>query len=91
MKKISYQYCMKANYDTEENPEYVDTFLDKTLNCHTDEEYERNIQLAQQEAYNGKYTVEEIPEEVSEPTWQDKIEAQVTYNSMMLGTLIEEV
>lgn len=28
---------------------------------------------------------------MEEPTWQDKIEAQVTYNSMMLGTLIEEV
>lgn len=29
--------------------------------------------------------------EILEPTWQDRIEAQVTYNSMMLGTLIEEV
>ena len=91
MKKISYQYCVKVNYGTEENPEYVNTFLGKTLICHTDEEYEKSLLVAQQEAYNGEYTVEEIPEEVSEPTWQDKIEAQVTYNSMMLGTLIEEV
>lgn len=34
---------------------------------------------------------EEKNRTMEEPTWQDKIEAQVTYNSMMLGTLIEEV
>lgn len=50
-----------------------------------------NEEIAKREAYQGKYIVEEIPEEVPEPTWQDKIEAQVTYNSMMLGTLIGEV
>lgn len=34
---------------------------------------------------------EETNKKIEELTWQDKIEAQVTYNSMMLGTLIEEV
>ena len=75
MKKIFYQYCVKANYGTEENPNYVDTFVDKTLICHTDEEYERNIQLAQQEAYNGEYTVEEEEDPVPEPTADDVINA----------------
>ena len=53
---------------------------------------EENEELAKGEADNGEYTIEDDGiEEISEPTWQDKIEAQVTYNSMMLGTLIEEV
>ena len=48
-----------------------------------------NEEIAKREAYNGEYTIEDDGV-VEEPTWQDKIEAQVAYNSMMLGTLIEE-
>ena len=68
MKKIFYQYCVKANYGTEENPNYVDTFVDKTLNCYTDEEYEQNIQIAQQEAYEGKIDVVDVADPEPEPT-----------------------
>lgn len=89
MKKISYQYCMKANYGTEEYPEYVDIFLDKTLNCHTDEELEKSLLIAKQEAYNGEYTIEEVADEVAEPTQLDRIESQVTYTAMMTDTLLE--
>ena len=90
MKKISYQYCMKANYGTEEYPEYVDIFLDKTLNCHTDEELEKNLLIAKREAYNGEYTIEEIPVEdvIETPTQLDEIQAQVAYTAMMTDTLI---
>lgn len=42
-------------------------------------------------AENEIIAQEETNKKIEEPTWQDKIEAQVTYNSMMLGTLIEEV
>lgn len=91
MKKISYQYCVKANHGTEETPKYVDTFLDKTLSCYTDVEYERNLLLAQQEAYNGVYTTEDDgqpnPDEV--PDQWDVLEAQVTYTAMMTDTLLE--
>lgn len=53
---------------------------------------EANEEIAKKEAYNSDYTIEDDgTEEISEPTWQDKIEAQVAYNSIMLGTLIEEV
>lgn len=56
------------------------------------EHNEYNLTLAKEEAYNGEYTIEDDGiEEISEPTQLDKIEAQVTYNSMILGTLIEEV
>lgn len=91
MKKISYQYCMKANHGTEETPKYVDIFLDKTLSCYTDVEYERNLLLAQKEAYNGAYTVEDDgqpnPEEM--PSQLDILEAQVAYTAMMTDTLLE--
>ena len=75
MKKISYRYCVKANHGTEENPEYVDTFLNKTLISHTEEEYEQNIQIAQQEAYNGEYSIEEEEDPVAEPTAEDVLNA----------------
>lgn len=52
---------------------------------------DRNLEIAISEAFEGLYTIEEddTPELVESPTWQDRIEAQVIYNSMMLGTLIE--
>lgn len=77
MKKISYQYCVKANHGTEENPIYVDTFLDKTLHCHTDEEYEKNLLIAQQEAYNGEYDVEELPDPEPVVTTDDILNAML--------------
>lgn len=75
MKKITYKFCSISSYEIEEKTEYVTTFLNKTLSCHTDEEYERNIQLAQQEAYNGEYTVEEVEDPVAEPTADDVLNA----------------
>ena len=75
MKKISYELCIKANYGTEENPSYVDTFVGKTLNSYTEEEYEQNIQIAQQEAYNGEYSIEEEEDPVAEPTADDVLNA----------------
>lgn len=87
MKYLKYQYCVKINHGTEENPSYEDVLYDKVTGWN-----EANEEIAKREAYNGEYTIEDDGvEEISEPTWQDKIEAQVTYNSMMLGTLIEEV
>lgn len=68
MKKISYKYCVKVNYGKEETPNYVDTFVDKTLNCYTDEEYEKSLPIAQLEAYNGEYTIEEVADPEPEPT-----------------------
>lgn len=88
MKKISYQYCMKANYGTEEYPEYVDIFLDKTLNCHTDEELEKGLLIAKQEAYNEEYTIEEVEDEVAEPTPQEDTDAMLIDHEYRL-TLLE--
>lgn len=86
MKILKYNLCTLVNHGTEEEPRIEEILSHVTMGWN-----EVNEETAKREAYNGEYTIEEIPEEVSEPTWQDKIEAQVTYNSMMLGTLIEEV
>lgn len=52
---------------------------------------ETNEEIAKREADNGDYTVEDDGvEEFAEPTQLDRIEAQVTYNSLILGTLIQE-
>lgn len=87
MKYWKYEIVNRANIGTEENPVWNESFFEKMIPC-----TETNEAIAKREAYNGIYTIEDDGiEEISEPTWQDRIEAQVTYNSMMLGTLIEEV
>lgn len=87
-KVIKYQFLScEVNHGTEENPVMEQIFLEKFMDWN-----EANEEIAKQEAYNGEYTIEDDGiEEIQKPTWQDKIEAQVAYNSMMLGTLVEEV
>ena len=87
MKILKYNLCTRVNHGTEESPDWEENLSQVTMGWN-----EANEEIAKKEAYNGEYTIEDDGiEEVSEPTWQDKIEAQVTYNSIMLGTLIEEV
>ena len=85
MKWIEYKIAVTTNHGTVEEPNEVTIFYGKRMAYS-----EINEEIAKREAYNGEYTIEDDGV-VEEPTWQDKIEAQVTYNSMMLGTLIEEV
>lgn len=47
---------------------------------------EETLEIVKQEAYEGKYTIEEIPE--SAPSQLDIIEAQVTYTALMTDTLL---
>lgn len=92
MKIIRYQIMTEVNRGTEEKPNIEQIFQNAMISC-TADNLEANVEIAKAEAYNGEYIIEDDgqPELVETPTWQDKIEAQVTYNSMMLGTLIEEV
>ena len=87
-KIIKYEFLScEVNHGTEEKPDIEQIFLEKSMGWS-----KANEAIAKRESHNGIYTIEDDGiEEISEPTWQDKIEAQVTYNSMMLGTLIEEV
>lgn len=86
MKWIKYQLNNLINVGTDDEPVFVDNLSDKALSyC------EANLAIAKKEAYNGEYTIENDGiEEFAEPTQLDRIEAQVTYNSLILGTLIQE-
>ena len=88
MKIIKYKFLScEVNHGTEENPNIEQVFLEKSMGWS-----EANEEIAKLEAYNSEYEIiDDGIEEITQPTWQDRIEAQVTYNSMMLGTLIEEV
>lgn len=88
MKIIKYKFLSaEVNHGTEESPNIEQIFLDKSMGWN-----EANEEIAKLEAYNGEYEIiDDGVEEILQPTWQDRIEAQVTYNSIMLGTLIEEV
>lgn len=87
MKILKYNLCTCVNHGTEEEPKIVEILSPVEMGWN-----EANEATAKREAYNGEYEIHDDGiEEISEPTWQDRIEAQVTYNSMMLGTLIEEV
>ncbi len=50
---------------------------------------EANVEIAQSEAYNGEYTIEDDGKPYEEPSQLDVIEAQVTYTAIMTDTLLE--
>lgn len=85
MKWIKYKFNCPVNVGTEEEPAMVDNFINKAVKyC------ESGLAIAQAEAYNGEYTIEDDGvEENTVPTQLDIIEAQVTYTAMMTDTLLE--
>ena len=89
MKRITYQFMTEVNHGTKEQPDIRRIFNDAVIECGEDV-YEANLVIAQREAYNGEYTVEDIEDPVTEPTQLDQIEAQVVYTAMMTDTLLEE-
>lgn len=86
MKRIKYYYNNLVNKGTEEKPEWEDNLFLKNIPYS-----EANEEVAKREAYNGEYTIEDDdkPDPAEQPTQLDRIEAQVAYNSIMLGTLME--
>ena len=86
MKIIKYQLCTCVNYGTEETPVWEDVLSDVTMGWS-----DANEAIAQKEAYNGEYTIEDDgqPEPSDVPTQLDRVEAQVTYTDMMTDTLLE--
>lgn len=89
MKIIKYQLCTRVNNGTEETPNWVDILSPVEIAC-TADNLEANKAIAQSEAYNGEYTIEDDgAEETVTPTQLDIIEAQVAYTAMMTDTLLE--
>lgn len=89
MKIIRYKLCTTVNCGTEEEPKLENILTDVSISCTTDK-LESNLAIAQLEAYNGEYTVEDDGvKEVESPSQLDRIEAQITYTAMMTDTLLE--
>ena len=87
MKIIKYTICTKINIGTEEAPEWVERFNNKSIKC-PEESLDKCLEIVTREAYNAEYTIED-DNVVPTPTQLDIIEAQVAYTAMMTGTLLE--
>lgn len=58
-KVIKYKFlACEVNRGTEENPKREPVFYDKELACATEADFEINLPIAQEEAYNGEYTID---------------------------------
>lgn len=79
MKRIIYKLDSKTAY-----PEHL---LEKSLEC-ADSDFSYNLSIAQQEAYGGEYTVEDIPDAESAPTAQEDTDAMLIEHEYRL-TLLE--
>ena len=84
MKVIKYQLCTEVNHGTEDEPKIEQVFSAVMLGWS-----EANEKIAQAEAHNGKYTIEDDGEPELAPTQIDRIEAQVAYTALMTDTLME--
>ena len=84
MKKVSYQISVSVNDGTQENISLTNAYV-----VCEESELEVKLESVKSRAYNGVYSVEDIPDEPQEPTQLDRVEAQVTYTSMMTDTLLE--
>ena len=85
MKIIKYNLCTRVNRGTEKEPNWEEILTPVTMGWN-----ETNEAVAQKEAHNGEYTIEDDgTEETTQPTQLDIIEAQVTYTAMMTDTLLE--
>lgn len=58
MKKIEYRFLSCEVEHGTKDPKQI--FLKKEIYCQTDASYENNLCIAQQEAFNGEYTVEDV-------------------------------
>ena len=84
MKIIKYQLCTEISRGTEEQPNIEQVFSEVSLGWS-----EANENIAKNEAYNGKYTIEDDGKPEPAPTQLDRIEAQTAYTAMMTDTLLE--
>ena len=86
MKIIKYQMMMEVNHGTEENPDIVQTFFPCAIKC-SDDVFEVNLAIAQADAYNGEYTIEDDGQPEPEPTEQEQLRADVDFLLAMGGVL----
>ena len=58
MKVLKYRLCTEVNHGTEEHPDIQQIFSDVSLGWS-----EANEELAKREAYNGEYTIVDVPDD----------------------------
>ena len=84
MKIIKYNLCTRVNRGTEKTPVWEPILSGVSMQWNA-----VNEQIAKQEAWEGRYSIEEVPEEIPAPTRLDAMEAQLAYTAMMTNTLLE--
>lgn len=84
MKKITYIYRVEYNAGTAETPNLVSI---ETTCCRyaTGNTISAVLNAVKDEAYNGEYTVEDVPDPVTEPTLEERNRSDIDYLSMMTG------
>ena len=87
MKKIKYRIMREFVSEADETK--IEHRFDEFFSLATEASLSRTLEIVESIAYNGEYTVEDIPDEEVAPTQLDIIEAQVTYTAMMTDTLLE--
>lgn len=79
MKVLKYKLMTEINHGTEEQPDIVQIFSDVTLGWS-----ESNEEIAKREAYNGEYTVEDLPMTSDEArTQRDKLLAETDWTQVL--------
>ena len=79
MKVLKYRLMTEVNHGTEEQPDIVQIFSDVTLGWS-----ESNEEIAKREAYNGEYTVEDLPMTSDEARAQrDKLLADTDWTQVL--------
>lgn len=90
MKIIKYKFLScEVNHGTEDNPQYEPILFDKELNCNTEADFEINLPIAQEEAYNGEYTVEGEFDEYPIPSQEERIAELEEALDMLLNGVTE--
>ena len=82
MKVLKYRLMTEVNHGTEEHLDIQQIFSDASLGWS-----EANEEIAQREAYNGEYTVEDDGQPEPPPTEQEQLRADVDFLLAMGGVL----
>lgn len=79
MQVLKYRLMTEINHGTEEQPDIQQIFSGVTLGWS-----EANEELAKREAYNGEYTIEDVPETADEArTKRDKLLADTDWTQVL--------
>ena len=79
MKVLKYRLMTEINYGTEEQPDIQQIFSGVSLGWS-----EANEELAKREAYNGEYTIEDVPDTADEArTQRDKLLAETDWTQVL--------